>query len=110
MSEDQKKTPAQTLRENNLSASIWENQHDNGVNYNTTFSRSYQDQEGKWQNTNSFGERDLLNLANLAGRSHDAVRELRERERDVQRETEAAARETDRNKTRSRNRYQDRER
>lgn len=105
MSNEQKKTPVETLREANLNAKIWENQHDKGVNYKTTFSRSYQDQDGQWHNTNSFGEKDLLPLMNLAGRAHDAVRDLREQERAQQRET---ARETERQNTRARSRDPDR--
>lgn len=88
MSDEQKKTPVETLREANLIAKVWENQHDKGVNYNTTFSRSYQDQEGEWKHTNSFGERDLLHVKNLAGRTHDAVRQLKEQQREAARETE----------------------
>ena len=83
----QKKAPVETLRESNLQSKVWENEHDKGVNYKTTFSRSYQDQEGQWRQTNSFGEKDLLPLSNLASRSHEAVRKLREQERERQRET-----------------------
>ena len=107
MADDQKKTPAQTLRESNLNANIWENARENGVNYNTTFNRSYQDQDGNWQKPNSFGEQDLLKLSNLASRSHDAVRELRERDRAAQRE---ANRTQERSDTRTRTRDRDRER
>lgn len=105
MSDHQKKTPVETLRESNLNAKIWENEHDKGVNYKTTFSRSYQDQDGQWNTTNSFGEKDLLPLMNLAGRSHDAVRELREQERAQQRE---AASEAERRSPRARSRDPDR--
>lgn len=116
MSDEPKKTPVDTLREASLNAKIWENQHDNGVHYKTTFSRSYQDQEGQWRQTNSFGEKDLLPLSNLASRSHDAVRELREQERAQQREKETQerlqtdARESARNSARGRAREADRER
>ena len=105
MSDEQKKTPVETLREANLNSKIWENQHDKGVNYNTTFSRSFQDQDGQWRQTSSFGENDLLRLSNLASRSHDAVRELREQQREA---TRASQRETERQNTRSRNRDLDR--
>ncbi len=88
MSEEQKKSPADTLRESNLKAAIWENQHEKGVNYNTTFSRSYQDQNGEWQQSNSFGENDLLKLANLATRSNDRVQEMRQQQHEAARENE----------------------
>ena len=105
MTDEQKKTPVETLRESNLQAKIWENEHDKGVNFKTTFSRSYQDQEGQRQQASSFGEKDLLPLSNLASRSHDAVRDLREQERERQR---SAEQETERQTTRARARDPDR--
>lgn len=105
MSQDQKKTPVETLRESNLSANIWENQSDRGAYYKTTFSRSFQDQQGQWQQTASFGERDLLPLSNLAGRTHDAVRQLKEQQREATRETE---RQTNRSRARDPDRGRER--
>lgn len=104
MSDEQKKMPVETLRESNLSAKVWENQHEQGTNYNTTFARSYQDRDGAWQQTNSFGEKDLLPLANLASRSHEAVRTLREQSRAQEQEAEQQAQA----ETRTRNRDRDR--
>lgn len=99
MSKDQNTGPACRLRENALSAEVWENQQKDGVQHNVTFSRSYRDKEGNWKSTNSFGERDLLSLQHLAGRAHDAIRERRTEMRAQQRP-----------KDRSRDRDQSRER
>lgn len=101
---DEKKMPVETLRESNLSAKIWENQHEHGTSYNTTISRRYQDREGQWHQTNSFGDKDLLPLANIATRANDAVRELKEQNRVQERQAEQQAQA----ETRTRNRDRDR--
>lgn len=45
MTDSTKKGPAAKLREGLLHAEIWENQRDNGIQHNVTFSRSWRDQE-----------------------------------------------------------------
>ncbi|MCB1469974.1 MAG: hypothetical protein KDK08_23140 [Rhizobiaceae bacterium] len=85
MNEERRNTPIHKLRENALSAEIWENKHENGVQHSVTFSRSYRDKEGNWQRTSSFGSGDLLNLQHLAGRAHDAIRERQQERRNPSR-------------------------
>lgn len=102
MTDSTKKGPAAKLREGMLHAEIWENQRDNGIQHNVTFSRSWRDQEGGWQQSSSFGERDLLGLGHLASRAHDMIRE---RQKELRQE---AAQEPKRERTRQRDR--DRER
>jgi hypothetical protein len=47
-----------------VKAAVWKNDTDNGVRYNTTFSRLYKDGD-EWKNTDSFGRGDLLVLAKV---------------------------------------------
>jgi hypothetical protein len=57
--------PVHTIRVNGIRASIWANQTEKGVRYNTTFERSYRDGE-EWKNSESYGREDLLVLAYVA--------------------------------------------
>lgn len=85
MSDNRKPAPVHKLRENALSAEVWENKLENGVHHNVTFSRSYRDKEGNWKQSTSFGEKDLLSLGHLASRAHDAIRNRRMEMREQQR-------------------------
>ena len=100
MSDQTKKLPAAKLREGSLSAEIWENARDDGLQHSVTFGRSWQDKDGSWRKSQSFGERDLLALQHLAGRAHDAIRErkteLRQTERSKERPKTGRTRERDR--------------
>jgi hypothetical protein len=57
--------PAHEIRVNGIRATIWKNDTDKGVRYNTTFERSYRDGE-EWKTSDSFGREDLLVLAYIA--------------------------------------------
>lgn len=59
------KKPAHEIRINGVRASIWRNESDRGVRFNTTFERSYRDGE-EWKSTESFGRDDLLTLGFVA--------------------------------------------
>lgn len=102
MNDQTKKQPAAKLREGSLAAEIWENQRDNGLQHNVTFGRSWQDKDGNWRTSQSFGERDLLALQHLAGRAHDAIRErqteMRQEKRASERPKTSRTRERDRDR------------
>ena len=66
--------PAAELRIGAIKATIWENQGENRVRYNTVFSRLYRDGD-QWKTTNHFGFRDLLTLAKLADQAHTLITE-----------------------------------
>ena len=72
MSSNQK--PAAELRIGAVKATIWENQGENRVRYNTVFSRLYRDGD-QWKSTDHFGFRDLLTLAKLADQAHTLITE-----------------------------------
>lgn len=57
--------PIHEIRVNGIRATIWANQTEKGVRYNTTFERSYKDGED-WKNTDSYGREDLLVMAYIA--------------------------------------------
>lgn len=59
-----KATPAHKFRNRALSVTIWKNDSDKGPWYSVTPSRSYK-QGDQWQESDNFGEDDLLPLAKL---------------------------------------------
>jgi len=74
---EQKNRPAQTLRDGNIKATVWENIRDEKVMHSVQFRRSYRDQEGQYRDTDSFSSNDLLRLSRLAGQTYDALTRLR---------------------------------
>lgn len=103
MSEEKKREPIARLREGNVLASIWENQTEQGARHNVTLNRTYQDKDGKPQQTPHLGDCDMLSVQHLAGRVHDAIRERRRELREETRENQ-----TRRERSRNRDREKDR--
>ena len=71
-----KEEPAHRIRFGRIQASVWGNDTDQGVRYNTTFSRSYKDGE-EWKHTDSFGRDDLLVIAEAARQAYLWIHEQR---------------------------------
>ncbi len=68
--------PVEKLGYGLIKCAIWENiptDPDKKPYFTTTFSRSYQDDQGNWQDTQSFGLNDLLPLSKLADQAHTAI-------------------------------------
>ena len=61
-----KQRPAHTIRYGRLKVSIWKQESDKGPWYNAVPSRTYRDQGGNWQSSDSYGRDELLLLAKLA--------------------------------------------
>lgn len=55
--------PVHNIRYRNIKAAIWMNEIDSGSYYTVTLSRSYQDDQKQWHDTNSFNTSDLPTLA-----------------------------------------------
>lgn len=55
-------SPAATFRIGYVKATVWKNDD----HYNTTFTRTYKDGEGKWQDGDSFSHGDLPVLGKVA--------------------------------------------
>jgi hypothetical protein len=67
-----KEKPVHEVRLGLIKAAVWKNDTDNGIRYNTSFSRLYKDGE-EWKNTSSFGRDDLLTLAKVADSAHSWI-------------------------------------
>ena len=81
-----KDKPAHEVRIGAIKAAIWRNDTSNGVRYNTTLSRLYNDKEDdQWKSTDSFGRDDLLVLAKVADAVHTWIfAQTQEKEADPQ--------------------------
>src|SRR5262249_30795915 len=64
--------PAHELRLGSVKATIWKNDTDKGVRFNTTLSRLYRDGD-EWKSSESFGRDDLLLVAKVADRAHSWI-------------------------------------
>ena len=54
-----KKKPVHHLKEKGIDVAVWENGTGEKLRYNTTLKRRYQDADGEWHDTDSFGRSDL---------------------------------------------------
>lgn len=85
--------PAETLRDGNLKATIWENETDKGRYFSTKLSRSYKDDQGEYKETQSFFPSDLLRVSELARQAYNRTIDLkREPYKDQDRVAELQAR------------------
>jgi hypothetical protein len=92
--------PVHSVRHGRIKASVWVNSTKNGPMHNVTFARSYQDDEGNWHDSQSFGFEDLMTVAKCAFDVHSWVsadraqnaKDSAEREDERQSPKKAAAR------------------
>lgn len=68
--------PVDKVRVGSVTASIWRNTTEKGVFYNVTFDNRYQDKNGDWKSSDSYGPSDLLALAKAADLAHTKTLEL----------------------------------
>jgi len=78
----ERKHPVAKHRDGAIEVSIWRSETENGVLYNTERTRSYRDQNDRWQRTHSIAERDLLKAARLDEMAYATIQKLRAQERD----------------------------
>lgn len=78
-SENQK--PALTLTDGSIKATLWKQQGPKDSFYSATFSKSYRDENGEYQNGHSFAGTDLLKISQLAQRAYQHARELQVQDR-----------------------------
>ena len=69
--------PIDTIQDGRITAKIWKNIGEKGIRYSVLISRFYQDQEGKYHDTTTFSNGELLRVARLANKAYDRVAELR---------------------------------
>ncbi|MEM1149538.1 MAG: hypothetical protein AAGI03_03140 [Pseudomonadota bacterium] len=86
--------PLHTIRDGRLKATIWENVNDKNEIYHTvTLAKTYEDRNGKLQDSHSFSSSELLRVAKLADESHGVIRDVRReisREQSHQKQTKPA--------------------
>jgi hypothetical protein len=75
-----KPKPSHKIRHRDLSVTIWKNTGAKGSFYSVTPSRRYKQGE-QWQDSDSFGEDDLLLLAELCREAHTWIRNAEQAER-----------------------------
>jgi hypothetical protein len=63
--------PIHEIRLGAIKACVWQNDTENGVRYNVTFGRLYND--GDWKTADSFGRDDLLLVAKVADLTHSFI-------------------------------------
>lgn len=72
-----KAAPVATIQQGRIRAAIWINtSNDDKSFYNFTLERSYRDQDGKAQSSNSFALNDALLVAKVADQADSRIREL----------------------------------
>ncbi len=70
--------PTETIRDGALKATIWQNQSESGPYYTVNFGRTYTDDLGNAQTSESFTPGQLLRIAHLATRAYDHIMALRQ--------------------------------
>lgn len=80
MSQDRNdnKHPKLRHRDRLVEVAVWERETDKVPVYNTERTRSYRGDDGKWQNTYSIPERDLLKAARLSQKAYESIAHLRQ--------------------------------
>ena len=80
--------PVETFRDGRLKASIWQNQSKDGDYHTVTLAKTYEDKQGRLQDSHSFSASELLRVAELAREAHGFIKE-RARERNYMQERKA---------------------
>lgn len=73
--QSQSKAPFRTIRDGNISSSIWEkpSQTAGEFFYPSKIVRNWQDENGTWHESSSFSERDLSRLIGVAETTKDVI-------------------------------------
>jgi hypothetical protein len=73
--------PVKTLRLGRMKAAVWENSSEDRTYHNVKFTRTYLDENKKFQDADNFGREDLLLLAKLADQVHTFICERQANQR-----------------------------
>ena len=82
-------------RDGLVQVAVWEKETNKGPVYNTERTRSYRDEDGKWQKTHSIPERDLLKAARLDQKAYESIARLRQQAQDGPEKREPRRRQRD---------------
>lgn len=70
--------PANRIRYDKVTATIWQNETENSVLYNVTLTRTYRDKKSdSLKDTNSLGQNDLLAAAKALNDAHTWIHQAR---------------------------------
>ena len=73
MNKQQKNKPTRIKAGRGVVAKLWRNQNQNGEWYNITISRVYKNDEGQFQDSDSFSRDDLLQVSFVARKAFDHI-------------------------------------
>lgn len=76
---DQNRKPEATLSDGAVKVALWKREGPKGPFYSATFSKSYRDSNGDYQNSDSFTGADLLKLSELSKIAYHRAIELQHR-------------------------------
>lgn len=77
MATEKKPQPVAKIRRYPVTAAIWRNETEKGgVFHSVTFSRSYKNEKGEYNDTESFNSQSLLTLSHVASKAFDKAEAL----------------------------------
>jgi hypothetical protein len=84
------KKPAAKVTLFPVSVAIWANKTDKGTFYSVTIASRYKDKDGRWKNSVSLNENDLLLAAKALDLAHSEILKLRANDRQSHPDEDAA--------------------
>jgi hypothetical protein len=85
------KQPAAKINVHPVSVAIWANKTGKAVYYSATIASRYKDADGKWRNSVSLNENELLLAAKALDLAHSEILRLRSADRHADQPEEGAA-------------------
>ena len=79
---EEKKGPVKSIREGDVSVSIWSRTFKGRIFYSCSFERSYKDAQGQYRYTRYFGLDDLGKVMSLAQQASEYLHGLPDRDQD----------------------------
>lgn len=73
--------PISTITDGSLKATTWKNQGDDRPRYSVKFTRVYTDQQGNFQDADTFTGSELLRIARLAQIAYDDILQFRKQDK-----------------------------
>ena len=79
---DKSKGPIETFRDGAVAIKLWEHAHQERKYLNITISKSYKDDQGKWQEGQNMNGHDLLKLQNMIPDAYAHVQHVQKQHRE----------------------------
>jgi hypothetical protein len=87
----EKTRPFDEFADGALKVTLWQKPGEHGPWYQATLRRRYKDKNGEWKDADSYGEDDLLSLAELLREAHARIRQQKRADTKARREAQPAA-------------------